>query len=359
MNTLNIDFFSYLELEKLGLGIFNPLQGFMDERDFYSVAENMRLANNSFFPLPVVLPISEKNIVSCRNSSELLLLYNNVEVGSIFPNSVYKPNFDKILFPIFGTNDKNHPGFKMFKNTGEYFLGGKIILKQRIKNHLSKYEMTPEEVKAEISKRGMKTVAGFQTRNIPHKAYEYIQRLALEKVDGLFIQPLIGRKKIGDFTPEAIMTSYNKLINNYLPKEKIILGALTTSMRYAGPREALFHSIIRKNYGCTHFIVGRDHAGVSGYYNNYDAQELCTKLESDLKVKILNMRGPFYCNKCDGVVTDNICSHYKEEKNPTFEISGTKIRLMLSGNLKISKKYIRPEIVRCLEGMKVFIRDEN
>lgn len=356
MYNIDIDFFSYLELEKLGLGIFSPLEGFMGEEDFYSVADNMRLVDGTLFPLPIILPVGENHLTKVKKSSELSLIYKGIEVASIFPNSVFKPNFEKVLPQIFATNDKKHPGYRMLKATGEFFVGGPIKFKKRVLNNLSEYEVTPIDVKTKIKENKIKTIAGFQTRNIPHKAHEYIQRLALEKVESLFIQPLIGRKRSGDFTPEAIMKSYKELKENFLPKNKIILGALTTSMRYAGPREAVFHALIRKNYGCTHFIVGRDHAGVSGYYGNYDAQNLCVELEDDLKIKIMKMRGPFYCNKCDGVVTDNICNHYNDRPNPTFEISGTKIRSMLLGKEKISKKYIRTEIVTALSGMEIFIR---
>ena len=341
MIKLNIDYFSYLEVEKIGLGVFSPLTGFMSEKDFYSVAENMKLSSGLIFPLPVVLPIPEDKIIEITKANKVSLIYN------------------KVLPHIFGTKDDRHPGFIMLQSLGNTFVGGEINFKQRVKNNLSNYDLSPKDVKALIKKKKLTTVAGFQTRNVPHRAHEYLQRIALEKVDGLFIQPLIGRKRVGDFSPEAIITSYLHLIENYLPKSKIIFGALTTSMRYAGPREAIFHAIIRKNYGCSHFIVGRDHAGVAGYYGDYDAQNLCKEIQSELDISIMSMRGPFYCNKCDGVVTDNVCNHYLDKPNPTFEISGTKIRGMLIGKEKISKKYIREDIVNSLKDKKIFISEET
>ena len=355
MITLEIDYFSYLEVEKIGIGAFAPLDGFMSEEDFYSVANNMKLSNGNIFPLPVVLPIPENKINDIKKAKEVMLIYKNNEVAIIYPSSIYSPDFNKVLPLLFGTKDRLHPGFKMLVSLGKYFLGGKIKFIKRVIGSLSKYDLAPAEVKELIKKKNLNTVAGFQTRNVPHKAHEYLHRIALEKVDGLFIQPLIGRKQLGDFTPEAIISSYLYLIDNYLPKNKVIFGALTTSMRYAGPREAILHALIRKNYGCSHFIVGRDHAGVSGYYGDYDAQDLCVKVEDKLLIKIMKMRGPFYCNKCDGVVTDNVCEHYLEKPDPTFQISGTKIRSMLLGNEIISTKYIRKEIVNLLKGKHIFI----
>ena len=226
-------------------------------------------------------------------------------------------------------------------------------MNENIKNLFSKYDLTPRKVKEKIKTFNLSTVAGFQTRNVPHRAHEHILELALKEVDGLFIQPLIGKKKRGDFTPQAIMNSYNLLLKNYLPENKIILGALTTSMRYAGPREALFHAMIRKNYGCTHFIVGRDHAGVSNYYEEYEAQNLCIKYESELNIKIIKMRGPFYCKKCDMITTDNICSHNEYR----VSVSGTKIRNSLIKNHSISPKYMRPEIINTIKEDDIFIKD--
>ena len=345
-------------MEKISLGIFSPLNGFMNEKDFYSVSNFMRLSNGKIFPIPVVLSVYEDQYEKVKKYPVIRLFYNEDCVGEISQESVFRPNFPKILPKVFGTKDSNHPGYKMLSNAGNVCIGGAVKLTKRIVHPLSKYEVYPEIIKADIKRRNLKTIAGFQTRNVPHRAHEYLQRLALEKVDGLFIQPLIGRKKIGDFTPEAIMKSYQTLINDFLPQRKILLGALTTSMRYAGPREAVFHALIRKNYGCTHFIVGRDHAGVSGYYGKYDAHKLCKKIESELGIKIIYMRGPFYCDKCGQVVTDRVCNHEKDKPKSTFEISGTKIRAMLKGKEAVSEKYIRPEIVNSLSGVKIFIEEE-
>ena len=287
------------------------------------------------------------------------LIFNEEVVGNINIKDIYKPKLEKVLPRLFGTKDKAHPGYKMINSGGSYFIGGDINFIKKVSNPLSIFELSPSDVKMEKKKRGFKTLAGFQTRNIPHRAHEFIHKMVLEKVDGLFIQPLLGRKRIGDFSPSAIMNSYKFLINNYLPKKRVMLGSLSTSMRYAGPREAVFHAIIRKNYGCTHFVVGRDHAGVKNYYKTYEAQELCRKLENELGIDIIYAREPYYCKKCGGIVTDNICPHSLKKSNFTFEISGTKVRSMISGNENIDENYIRKDIVKAIDIKSAFIKEED
>ncbi|PPR15608.1 MAG: Sulfate adenylyltransferase [Alphaproteobacteria bacterium MarineAlpha9_Bin3] len=352
---LNINFDSYLELEKIGIGAFKPLKGFMTESDFYSVVDHLRLPNGKIFPLPVILPISYSLIPEIKKSKKIYLSYKNTTVATMEPESIFKPDFKKYIKKIFGTNDESHPGYKMLLASGKYFLGGSINFLKKVENKYTSYEKTPLDVRKRIKELGLKYVAGFQTRNVPHKAHEHILQLALQEYGGLLIQPLIGKKKKGDFLPEAVMTSYNVLIKNFLPENKIILGALTTSMRYAGPREAIFHALIRRNYGCTHFLVGRDHAGVGDYYGEYEAQNLCKKYEKELKIKIVKIRGPFYCDKCKKITTDDICKHSKHK----IPISGTAIRNALINNNPISDKFMRPEIINSIKGKEIFINDED
>ena len=349
---LNIDFDSYLELEKISNGSFLPLKGFMVAEDFFSVCKNMRLKNGKLFPLPVILPISKINADKVKFNEELLLYYNNKKVGSILPQSIFEPDLKKYIKLLFGTNDINHPGYKMIKNMGPLFLGGPIKSFYEIKNKYTSFTLTPRQCIAEIKKRGLKTVAGFQTRNVPHKAHEYILLSTLKKVDGLFVQPLIGKKKRGDFLPEAVIKSYQYLIDKVYKKNNIILGSLTTYMRYAGPREGVFHALIRKNYGCTHFLVGRDHAGVGDYYGLYDAQNLCLKYEKELGIKIIKVRGPFYCKKCLKITNDLLCRHKKSR----IEVSGTKIRNSLLKNLYIEDIFMRKEIVDLIRKNNIFIK---
>ena len=352
---ININYNSYLELEKIAIGAFSPLDSFMSKKDFESVAETMRLSNGLLFPLPILLPITDTEYQDVKLATKAYLFYQNLCVGSIEVSDIYNLSINKYIKKIFGTNDINHPGVIMMLKMGSKFIAGKVKLKEKVKHNNFQSEMSPRETKALIKKNKFLTVAGFQTRNIPHKAHEFIHRLALEQVDGLFIQPIIGEKKKGDFTSEAVIKSYDYLINNYLPKERIMFSGLSTSMRYAGPREAVFHALIRKNYGCTHFIVGRDHAGVSNYYKIYEAQDLSKKMEAELGIKILDMKGPFYCNLCEGIVTENTCPHKQLSGSHIEEVSGTKIRSMLRGKSKIDKKFLRPDLFKKLKNLNLFI----
>jgi len=348
---IEISFDTYLELEKIADKVFYPLTGFMTEQDFKSVVKNMRLDNGELFPLPVLLPVSLNKKNNLTLNKKKFLKYKDIIVGEIYVNSIFTIDFSLYLRQLFGTNDIEHPGYKMLLKSGTYFLGGPIKLIKRITYNYSHYALTPEVTKNKIKKMKLKTVAGFQTRNVPHKAHEYILTTALNHVDGLFIHPLIGKKKRGDFLPEVVLKSYEFLIKSYLPKNRVILGALTTSMRYAGPREAVFHAIIRRNFGCTHFLVGRDHAGVGNYYKEYDAQNLCLKLEKELEIKIIKVRGPFYCKYCNKITTDNICKKLENK----IEVSGTKIRDSLIKNKKISSRFMRPTIVNIIKKDDIFI----
>ncbi len=353
--SINLRRDQYLELEKIHLGAFEPLDHFMTENEYLSVCLKMRLPNGFPFSLPVVLDVNKEIAMKAINNNFIDLIYENIKVGEIEPESVYTCDKSKISIHIYGTNDISHPGVNMFYNSGDWFIGGKTILLERIQHSLSKYELTPEDCKLNFKKLGWKTIVGFQTRNVPHRAHEYLQRVALEHVDGLFVQPLLGQKKSGDYTAEAIIKGYEILFKEFYPKSTTLFGILTTSMRYAGPREALFHAIIRKNYGCTHFIIGRDHAGVSDFYEKYESHNLLKKYENEIGIKIMYLHGPFYCDICDGIVTEHTCPHIFTNKENTHQISGTMIREMLNGGIKPNIKFIRSEILEALNGCKLFI----
>jgi len=219
--------------------------------------------------------------------------------------------------------------------------------------------LSPAETRALFERKGWKTVAGFQTRNIPHRAHEYLQRVALELVDGLFIQPLVGRKKRGDFAPEAILTAYRSLIEGFYPADQVHLDILTTAMRYAGPREAVFHAIIRRNYGCTHFIVGRDHAGVGDFYGKYDAHQLTQRFDGELGIEILRLKGPFHCAICDTIATENSCPHETTSPGAVTHISGTDMRAMLSGGRDPEPHLMRWQLIETLRGQPLFIEEDE
>lgn len=357
MTELTLNRGQYLELEKLALGVFQPLAGFMNEDEFRHVVSDMRLPSGDPFPLPVVLDISAADAVRVKKFDQLSLIFEGVEVGSLDPQSVFTCDKQSVARQVYGTADPAHPGVQFFFRGGDYFAGGPITLKQRVKLDVSAYELTPEETKAEFARRGWKTVAGFQTRNVPHRAHEYLQRVALEGADGLFIQPLIGRKKIGDYRWEAIVAGYGALTQNFLPRERVVFGVLTTMMRYAGPREAVFHAIIRRNYGCTHFIVGRDHAGVGDWYGRYDAHALTRRFENELGISILRLCGPYHCRVCDGIVTEKTCPHRGTEA--THEISGTDMRRILTNGSVPEPHLMRPEVVTALAGLPLFIEENE
>ena len=362
MNTIKLPLLKrqYLELEKLALGAFAPLNGFMRQKEFVSVVDNMRLPDHSPFPLPVVLDVSEEQAQTLKKESLLILTFDGVDVGEVQIEDVYTCDKSRVTAKVFGTDDVQHPGVSHFLSMGDWFVGGAIKLYQRVVFEFSEYELTPAETVLHFKKSGWNTIVGFQTRNVPHRAHEYLLRLALEQADGLFIQPLVGRKKIGDYCPEAILEAYNTLVNGFLPKERVLLGVLSTSMRYAGPREAIFHAIVRRNYGCTHFIVGRDHAGVGNYYGKYEAHDLTRQFDGELGIDILRFAGPFYCRKCDGIVTERTCPHFESEPQYIQEISGSYLRAMLSdGTLTPPGELLRSEVLESIRHIQLFIDEET
>ena len=346
---IKISLNDYYELRNLHDGVYYPLKNLVNKSNFDSIAANNRTAAGEIFPLPIFLDVDIKGAekLSAKKNCKILLKEN--VVGEIEVNDIYKINKRKVCKKLFNTNDLNHPGVYNFLNKKEFFIGGKVLLNNTRNTKKKDFYFKPSYVKEIFSKNGWKSIVGFQTRNIPHRAHEHLLRTALEFVDGLFIQPLVGNKKKGDFTNEIIFKCYNLLINNFLPKNKIELSSLLTSMWYAGPREALFHSIIRRNYGCTHFIVGRDHAGIGNYYGKYDAHKLLAKYENEIGIIIMKLSGPFYCSICEGIATEESCPHYENNKDKITEISGTDIRKKLNSRNYISKKIIRPEIVNALK----------
>lgn len=359
MAELEINYSQYLELEKLALGAFAPLQGFMNEDEFRSVVFDMRTMDGAPFTLPVVLDVSAEDAKRLKGRPTVSLIYKGVDVGVLSLESVYSCDKELVSRAVYGTSEIQHPGVRFFKDGGDWFIGGPVVLTQRVSKKYDQYELTPDEAKRKIADNGWQTIAGFQTRNVPHRAHEYLQRVALEHVDGLFLQPLVGRKKRGDYAPEAVIHGYEKLVRDFYPPDRIIFGVLLTSMRYAGPREAVFHAIVRRNYGCTHFIIGRDHAGVGDYYGLYDAHNLSRRFDGELGIEILRLHGPFYCKKCATIATDKTCPHVASDPAAISQISGTDMRAILSGGQVPQPELMRPEIVDALSGVTIFIEDED
>ncbi|MBI4354233.1 MAG: sulfate adenylyltransferase [Candidatus Omnitrophica bacterium] len=357
MTTLVLNRHQYLELEKLALGAFAPLGGFMTEAEFQSVVSTMRLPNGAVFPLPVVLDVSDARAL--RRSDQARLMYEGQEVGELTPQSVYRCDRAAVARQVYGTDDTAHPGVAYFFRLKEWFVGGPVTLLARARCEFSDHELTPQQTRAEFARRGWKTVVGFQTRNVPHRAHEYLLRLALEFSEGLFIQPLVGFKQRGDYTPKAILTAYRTLIDRFLPKDRVVLGVLSTAMRYAGPREAVFHAIIRRNYGCTHFIVGRDHAGVGNYYGRYAAHELTRQFDGQLGIEVLRCSGPYHCTICGGIVTERSCPHGASAPEAIRHISGTSVRALLGGGSPPAPELIRPEVLQSITALPCFIEEEE
>lgn len=355
MSQLEINQNQYLELEKLAWGAFAPLTGFMTEAEFSGAVESMRLPDGQVFPLPVVLDVDAETARRLSDEKSIELVRDGRVVGTIEPHSVFACDKDAVAEKVFGTNSREHPGVGYFHSQGDWFIGGPVTLVERLPTELREIELTPEETRAHFAERGWKTVVGFQTRNVPHRAHEHLQRVALEHVDGLFIHPLIGWRKPGDYTPEAIVTGYRKLIDDFYRDDRVLMSILSTTMRYAGPREAVFHALVRRNYGCTHFIVGRDHAGVGSYYGKYEAQELACGLAEDLGITIMPLNGPYYCRICDGIVTEKTCPHPETAPDAVHHISGTDMRRILSGGGAPQPHLMRPEIVAALSDTTLFI----
>ena len=355
MTELRLTRDQFLELQKIGIGAFAPLTGFMNEGDFHHVVSDLRLADGTVFSLPVVLDVSDDDARRLRGKPRVTLLFGDEAVGEIDPQSIFGWNREATALKVFGVVSPDHPGAAAMLRAGPQLIGGPVRLTDAGRRFLFAEELSPQETRLEFARRGWSTVAGFQTRNVPHRAHEYLQRVALELCDGLFVQPLVGRKKVGDYTPEAIMRGYKALIGEFLPSNHVLLGVLSTSMRYAGPREALFHAIIRRNYGCTHFVIGRDHAGVQSFYGKYDAHALARQYQDDIGIKLLLLHGPFHCRLCDGIATEWTCAHVVSRPDAVTEISGTLMREMLSNATQPRPELMRPEVIAALAGTPMFV----
>jgi sulfate adenylyltransferase len=353
MTALDLTRDQYLELEKIGLGAFSPLTGFMTEAEFRSVVDTMRLPSGAVFTLPVLLDIEEGTAALLKDMHVVDLCYEGTVVGRLKPGDFFGCDRPAVARKVFGTDDSSHPGVAYFYSLKQVFVGGAVELLRRARFDISADELTPQETRKIFQGNGWQRIVGFQTRNVPHRAHEYLQRVALEHADGLFIQPLVGRKQAGDYTPQAVMTGYRALVSQFFPANRVVLGVLSTVMRYAGPREAVFHAIIRRNYGCTHFIVGRDHAGVGNWYGLYAAHELTRRFDGELGIEIMRLNGPYFCATCDGIVTEKTCSH--SGGSQTRQISGTDMRRILVDGETPDPCLMRPEIVASLRGIPLFI----
>lgn len=332
------------DVENIAKGVFSPLEGFMDREELESVLYSTRLSNDTAWTIPILLDVPKNEAEGLREGDEVALYFNDRPLALLHLEEKYSFDKDELAKNTFGTLDATHPGVAAVRGMGDIFLGGKIDLIDEPKGPYDQYKLSPMETRVLFEEKGWKTIVGFQTRNPPHLGHEYVQKTALAFVDGVFINPVIGKKKKGDFKDEVILESYEALMKNYYLKESVVMAILPFEMRYAGPREAIFHAIVRKNFGCTHFIVGRDHAGVGNFYGPYDAQKIFDDFP-DLGISPLFFKSFFYCKRCDSVTNDKACPHGKEEH---IDFSGTKIRDMLSKGQIPPKELMRPEVAKVI-----------
>jgi sulfate adenylyltransferase len=334
------------DIENIAYGVFSPLQGFLVEEDYLSVLSEKRLANDVPWTIPLIIDVSREEMKGLKEGDLVLLHHGQESVSLLHIESIYTYKKKELACRVFGTTDQRHPGVSKIYTMKEYLLGGNIDLLTplEVPPRFRPYALNPSETRHIFKQMNWKTVAAFQTRNIPHTGHEYMHEKALTCADGLFIHPLVGEKKQGDFTNEVVLRAYEALIESSYLKGRAVMGVLQTEMRYAGPREAIFHAIIRKNFGCTHFIVGRDHAGIGNCYDPYAAQHIFEEFP-DLGITPLFFKSLFYCKKCGGVKTEDTCHH---DENEHLEVSGSKMREMLSQGKIPSRILLRPEVARAV-----------
>jgi sulfate adenylyltransferase len=337
------------DLEMLAVGALSPLTGFQGEADYHSVLETMHLESGLPWSIPVTLSVDEDGAHRLGGADAVALVASegSEPLAVLRISEIFKRDRSKEATSVFGTEDLEHPGVKALHEAGDRCVAGTLeVIALPSHDDFVQYRKTPAETRAEFERRGWRTVVGFQTRNPIHRAHEYLQKCALEIVDGLLVHPLVGATKADDVPPDVRMRCYEALFEGYYPKDRAMVSVFPAAMRYAGPKEAIWHAICRKNYGCTHFIVGRDHAGVGDYYGTYDAQKIFERFEpGELGITPLMFEHSFWCNRCEGMASPKTCPHSEDER---VSLSGTKVREMLRAGERPPQEFSRPEVADIL-----------